>query len=75
MLSGEWNLGRIRDIDAELSAARLPAPVTLDGARLDTLDTAAALTLLLRLAAGWEKPPNRGALPRAAACSSCSRLR
>jgi phospholipid/cholesterol/gamma-HCH transport system permease protein len=52
MLSGEWNLGRIRDIDAELSAARLPAaPVTLDGARLDTLDTAAALTLLLRLAA------------------------
>jgi phospholipid/cholesterol/gamma-HCH transport system permease protein len=52
VLSGEWHLGRIRDIDAELSAARLPAsPVTLDGAGLRTLDTAAALTLLLRLAA------------------------
>jgi phospholipid/cholesterol/gamma-HCH transport system permease protein len=52
MLSGEWNLGRIRDIDAQLSAARLPAsPVTLDGTGLDALDTAAALALVLRLAA------------------------
>jgi phospholipid/cholesterol/gamma-HCH transport system permease protein len=51
-LSGKWNLARIKDIDAELTAARLPAaPLTLDGARLETLDTAAALALVLRLAA------------------------
>lgn len=51
-LSGQWNLARIEDIDAELAAARLPpSPVTLDGARLETLDTAAALALVLRLAA------------------------
>ena len=37
-LSGEWTLARIREVDAALSAARLPpAPVTLDGARLQTL--------------------------------------
>jgi phospholipid/cholesterol/gamma-HCH transport system permease protein len=51
-LSGEWNLARIGEVDAALSAARLPpAPLTLDGSRLQTLDTSAALTLLLRLAA------------------------
>jgi len=51
-LSGEWTLARIREVDAALSAARLPpAPVTLDGARLQTLDTSAALALLLRLGA------------------------
>jgi phospholipid/cholesterol/gamma-HCH transport system permease protein len=50
--SGRWTLARIEDIDAELARARLPAaPVTLDGARLETLDTAAALALVLRLAA------------------------
>ena len=49
-LSGRWNLARIADIDAALAAARLPpSPVTLDGARLETLDTAAALALVLRL--------------------------
>lgn len=51
-LSGEWNLARIQHIDAELAAARLPAsPITLDGARLQAMDTAAALALVLRLAA------------------------
>jgi phospholipid/cholesterol/gamma-HCH transport system permease protein len=52
VLSGRWNLGRIRDIDEALKAARLPAaPVTLDGTRLEAVDTAAALALVLRLAA------------------------
>src|SRR5258708_39800143 len=38
------------DIDAALGALRLPpSPTTLDGARLETLDTAAALALVLRL--------------------------
>jgi phospholipid/cholesterol/gamma-HCH transport system permease protein len=51
-LSGEWNLARIGELDAALSAARLPpAPVVLDGSRLEALDTSAALALLLRLAA------------------------
>ncbi len=51
-LAGRWNLARIADIDAALATARLPAsPVTLDGARLETLDTAAALALVLRLRA------------------------
>jgi phospholipid/cholesterol/gamma-HCH transport system permease protein len=51
-LSGRWSLARIQEIDAELARARLPAsPVTLDGARLETLDTAAALALVLRLRA------------------------
>src|SRR5438105_14268342 len=51
-LAGQWTLARIREVDAALSAARLPpAPVTLDGSRLQTLDTSAALALLLRLGA------------------------
>ena len=51
-LSGDWNLARIREIDAELAAARLPpVPLTLDGERLQTLDTSAALALWLALGA------------------------
>jgi phospholipid/cholesterol/gamma-HCH transport system permease protein len=51
-LSGDWNLARIQEIDAALSAARLPpVPVTLDGERLQTLDTSAALALWLALGA------------------------
>ena len=51
-LSGEWSLARIGELDAALSAARLPAaPLTLDGSRLKSLDTSAALALLLRLGA------------------------
>ena len=50
--SGRWTLARIEEIDAELARARLPAaPVTLDGARLEALDTAAALALVRGLAA------------------------
>ncbi|HEX9431339.1 MAG TPA: ABC transporter permease [Burkholderiales bacterium] len=49
-LSGRWNLARIADIDAALGALRLPpSPITLDGAGLEALDTAAALALVLRL--------------------------
>jgi phospholipid/cholesterol/gamma-HCH transport system permease protein len=49
-LRGHWNLARIADIDAELEAAALPSsPITLDGRRLEALDTAAALALLVRL--------------------------
>src|SRR2546423_9403555 len=52
VLSGRWHLGQIANIDAELTAAPLPAsPITLDGARLEAMDTAAALALVLRLAA------------------------
>ena len=52
LLTGQWNLSRIAEIDAELAAAALPAaPITLDGARLKALDTAAALALLMRIAA------------------------
>ena len=51
-LSGDWSLTRIREVDAALSAARLPAaPLTLDGAALKSIDTSAALALLLRLGA------------------------
>jgi phospholipid/cholesterol/gamma-HCH transport system permease protein len=51
-LSGDWSLVRIRELDAALSAARLPAaPVTLDGAGLRSIDTSAALALLVRLGA------------------------
>src|SRR5256714_13447377 len=51
VLSGQWHLGQIGKIDAELTAAPLPAsPITLDGARLEAMDTAAALALVLRLA-------------------------
>ena len=50
-LAGQWNLARIAEIDAELSAARLPkSAITLDGSRLHALDTAAALALLMRVA-------------------------
>jgi phospholipid/cholesterol/gamma-HCH transport system permease protein len=50
LLTGRWNLARIAEIDAELGAAGLPAsPITLNGARLEALDTAAALALLVRL--------------------------
>jgi len=49
-LAGHWNLARIAQIDAELGAAGLPAsPIVLDGARLEAIDTAAALALLVRL--------------------------
>ena len=52
VLSGDWSLARIGELDAALGAARLPAaPLTLDGSRLQTLDTSAALALLLRVAA------------------------
>jgi phospholipid/cholesterol/gamma-HCH transport system permease protein len=51
-LRGQWNVARIAEIDAELGAAALPSsPVVLDGARLEALDTATALALLVRLAA------------------------
>ena len=50
-LSGVWHLPRIADIDAALAGAGLPAlPLTVDGAALSTLDTAAALALLRRIA-------------------------
>jgi hypothetical protein len=50
-LAGQWNLARIADIDAELAAAAItPSPITLDGTRLEKLDTASALALLVRLA-------------------------
>jgi hypothetical protein len=46
-LSGVWHLPRIAEIDAALAGAGMPAsPLTLDGAALATLDTAAALALL-----------------------------
>ena len=51
-LSGDWNLARIGELDAALAAARLPpAPLTLDGSRLQALDTSGALALLVRLGA------------------------
>jgi phospholipid/cholesterol/gamma-HCH transport system permease protein len=51
-LTGEWNLARIGELDAALAAARLPpAALTLDGSRLQALDTSGALTLLVRLGA------------------------
>ena len=51
-LTGHWNLARIADIDAELAAAPLPAGrIALDGTGLQSMDTAGALALLLRLAA------------------------
>ena len=46
-LSGTWHLPRIAEIDAALAGAGMPAsPLTLDGAALIALDTAAALALL-----------------------------
>jgi phospholipid/cholesterol/gamma-HCH transport system permease protein len=51
MLSGTWTLARIQDIDKQLVATDLPAAtLTLDGASLETLDTAAGLALLARIA-------------------------
>lgn len=51
-LAGQWSLARIAEIDAELAAARLPSsPIILNGARLQALDTGAALALLTRLSA------------------------
>lgn len=50
-LSGVWHLPRIAEIDAGLAGAGMPAlPLTVDGAALSTLDTAAALALLRRIA-------------------------
>lgn len=50
-LAGAWHLPRIAEIDASLAAAGIPpSPLVLDGAGLTTLDTAAALALLRRLA-------------------------
>jgi phospholipid/cholesterol/gamma-HCH transport system permease protein len=51
-LLGTWQLAHLGPIDAALAAEDLPASrVTLDGAALDTLDTAATLALLRRVAA------------------------
>ncbi|MGH8702118.1 MAG: MlaE family ABC transporter permease [Burkholderiales bacterium] len=50
-VSGVWRLARIAEIDAALAGAGIPAsPITLDGAALTALDTAAALALLRRIA-------------------------
>ncbi|HEX9686615.1 MAG TPA: ABC transporter permease [Burkholderiales bacterium] len=50
-VSGEWHLSRIAEIDAALAGVNLPAsPLTIDGAALTRLDTAAALALLRRVA-------------------------
>ena len=49
-LSGVWHLPRIAEIDAALAGAGIPAsPLTVDGAALAMLDTAAALALLRRI--------------------------
>lgn len=51
-LFGNWLLVDLGPIDAALAAVALPASrITLDGGELDTLDTAATLTLLCRLRA------------------------
>jgi phospholipid/cholesterol/gamma-HCH transport system permease protein len=51
-LSGQWNLARLAQLDAELGATALPAgPILLRAEKLESLDTAAALALLMRLAA------------------------
>lgn len=51
-LAGDWRLQQLADIDAALAGAGLMAgPLTLDGAGLTALDTAAALALLRRVAA------------------------
>lgn len=50
-LSGAWHLPQLAGIDKALAGAGVPAaPVTLDGAALEKLDTAVALALLRRLA-------------------------
>ncbi|MGZ8273157.1 MAG: MlaE family ABC transporter permease [Burkholderiaceae bacterium] len=48
-LAGAWRLAAIAAIDAELRALRLPARLTVDGAQLVELDSAAALALLSHL--------------------------
>jgi phospholipid/cholesterol/gamma-HCH transport system permease protein len=48
-LAGAWRLAALAVIDAELGALQLPARLTVDGARLVELDSAAALALLSRL--------------------------
>ena len=64
-LAGQWNLARIADIDAELGAAALPAaPITLDGTRLQGLDTASALALLVRLGSAGATLAGLGGLSR-----------
>ena len=51
-LAGDWRLQQLADLDAALAGAGTPgAPVTLDGAGLTAMDTAAALALLRRIAA------------------------
>jgi phospholipid/cholesterol/gamma-HCH transport system permease protein len=51
-LRGTWRLAQIAQIDAALGAAGLaPAPLAVDGAELEALDTAGALALLQRVAA------------------------
>ena len=51
-LAGDWRLQRLADIDTALAGAGITAlPLTLDGAELVALDTAAALALLRRIAA------------------------
>src|SRR6266481_3116054 len=51
-LVGTWQLAHLGPIDAALAAEDLPASrITLDGAALHTLDTAATLALLRRVAA------------------------
>ena len=50
-LLGTWQLAHLGPIDAALAAEDLPTSrVTLDGSALDTLDTAATLALLRRVA-------------------------
>ncbi|HKA38450.1 MAG TPA: ABC transporter permease [Burkholderiales bacterium] len=50
-LAGDWRLPRLAEIDAALAATEMTAlPLTLDGAELAALDTAAALALLQRVA-------------------------
>lgn len=52
LLSGAWQLPRLAEIDAALVGAGIPAsPLTLDGAGLTALDTAATMALLHRVAA------------------------
>ena len=55
-LLGTWQLAHFGPIDAALAAEDLPASrVTLDGAALGTLDTAATLALLRRVVDGVGK--------------------
>jgi phospholipid/cholesterol/gamma-HCH transport system permease protein len=48
-LSGAWRLATLADIDAQLGALALHAPLTVDGTAVTELDSAAALALLSRL--------------------------